>query len=245
MFERTPLPRYAQVADALRNRIRRGAWERGEAIPTIDRLMAEFGVGRVTVRQAIQVLAHEGLLSPQQGRGTFVTADAGSQRRLHVETSLAELAGVYRGDAPDVEHIIETDEAPRLTAEDGRPAAEGYVHMRRVHSREGERYCLVSIYLARPVFDLAPARFRRELVIPLLLELPGVVIVGGRQTLDIGAADVDAARSLGLAVNAPVAEVRCSFVAPDGTVIYFAEASHRGDYIHLEMDLLQTTRTAR
>jgi GntR family transcriptional regulator len=82
-------------------------------------------------------------------------------------------------------------------------------------------------------------------VIPLLLGLPGVEIAGGRQTLDIAAADVEVARSLGLPVNAPIAEVRCLFVAPDGTVIYFAEGSHRGDYIHLEMDLLQTTRTAR
>ncbi len=245
MFERTPLPRYAQVADALRNRIRRGAWEGGEAIPTIDRLMAEFGVGRVTVRQAVQLLAREGLLSPEQGRGTFVTAAAGSQRRLHVETSLADLAGVYRGDAPELEHIVETDDAPRLTAEDGRAAAEGYVHMRRVHSREGRPYCVVSVYLARSVFDRAPDRFRRELVIPILLDLPGVVIAGGRQTLDIAAADVDVARSLGLAVNAPIAEVRCLFVAQDGTVLYFAEGSHRGDYIHLEMDLLKTARTAR
>ena len=239
MLERTPLPRYAQVADAIRNRIRRGAWQRGEAIPTIDRLMAEFGVGRVTVRQAIQLLAREGLLSPEQGRGTFVTADPGSRRRLQVQTSLADLAEMYRGDAPDLEHIVETDEVPRLSEADGR-AADGYVHMRRVHSREGRRYCLVSLYIARPVFDLAPARFRRELVIPLLLDLPGIAIERAYQTLDIAAADIEVARSLDIAVNAPIAEVRRLFVSPDDLVIYVAEASYRGDYIHLEMDLLKS-----
>jgi GntR family transcriptional regulator len=244
MLDRNPLPRYAQVADALRNRIRRGAWKRDDTIPSIEQLMAEFGVGRVTVRQAVQMLAREGLLSPEQGRGTFVIAEPGSMRRLHVETSLADLAGVYRGDAPDLKHIVETDETPRLTPEDGRAAPEGYVHMRRVHSREGEPYCVVSVYLARSVFELAPDRFRRELVIPILLGTPGIVIAGGRQTLDIAAADVDVARSLGIPVNAPIAEVRCLFVAPDGTVLYFAEGSHRGDYIHLEMDLLKTARTA-
>lgn len=239
MFERTPVPRYAQVAGALRNRISRGALPRGGAIPTIDQLMAEFGVGRVTVRQAVALLAREGLLSPEQGRGTFVTADPGSQRRLLVETSLADLADVYRGDAPDLEHIIETEAAPRLDASEGRPAA-GYVHMRRVHSRDGHRYCLVSIYIARPVFDLAPDRFRRELAIPLLLDLPGVAIGRARQTLDIAAADLDVARALDLAVNAPIAEVRRLFLDPAGTVIYVAEASYRGDYIHLEMDLLKS-----
>ena len=39
-------------------------------------------------------------------------------------------------------------------------------------------------------------------------------------------------------VNAPVAEVRRVCQDPDGTVIYLAEVTYRGDYIHLEMDLL-------
>ena len=239
MLDRTPLPRYAQVADALRNRIRRGVLRQGKAIPTIDRLMAEFGVGRVTVRQAIQLLAREGLLSPEQGRGTFVTADPGSQRRLQVQTSLADLAEMYRGDAPDLEHIVETEDAPHFREGEG-VAAPRYVHLRRVHSRDGHRYCLVSIYIARAVFDLAPARFRSELAIPLLLGLPGVEIGRARQSLDIAVADLDVARSLGIAVSAPIAEVRRLFVAPDETVVYVAEAAYRGDYIHLEMDLLKT-----
>ena len=243
MFDRNPLPRYAQVADAIRSRIRRGVWQRDEAIPTIDRLMAEFGVGRVTVRQAIQRLANEGLLSPEQGRGTFVTAEPGRMRRLMVQTSLADLAEMYRGDAPDLEHIVETDAAPRLAEGEG-TLAPAYTHMRRVHSRDGQSYCLVSIYVARQVFDLAPDRFRREVVIPLFVDLAGVEIGRASQTLDIATADMEVARDLGLPVNAPVAEVRRLFVAPDDTVLYVAEACYRGDYIHFEMDLLQP-RTSR
>ena len=45
--------------------------------------------------------------------------------------------------------------------------------MRRVHSRDGEPYCVISIYLDERVFRMAPARFRRETVVPVLLELPG------------------------------------------------------------------------
>jgi GntR family transcriptional regulator len=243
MFDRNPLPRYAQVADALRNRIRRGAWKRDETIPSIEQLMAEFGVGRVTVRQAVQMLAREGLLSPEQGRGTFVIAEPGSMRRLHVQSSLADLAEMYRGDAPDLEPIVESDEAPQLLEGEGL-AAPAYRHMRRVHSRGGEPYCVVSLYIAREIFDLAPERFRHEVVIPLILETPGVVIARACQSLDIAAADIDVARRLGIPANAPIAEVRRLFVGPDERVLYVAEASYRGDYIHLEMDLLQI-RTAR
>ena len=238
MLERNPLPRYAQVAGVLRNRIRRGAWKQHESIPSIDRLMVEFGVGRVTVRQAIQILAREGLLSPEQGRGTFVTAQPGSLRPLQVQTSLADLAEMYRGDAPDLEHIVETDEQPRLM-EGERAAALGYRHMRRVHSRDG-RALLPRLHLRRPVgLRPGPGALPPRAGHPAAARTcRASTIVHARQTLDIAAADVDVARSLGVAVNAPIAEVRCVFVGADDTVLYVAEASHRGDYVHLKMDLL-------
>lgn len=236
MFDRVPIPRYVQLADIMRHRIKRGMWARGGTLPSIEKLMEEFEVARVTVRQAIQLLAGEGLLSPQRGRGTFVTAEPGAQRRLLVQTTLDDLVEMYRGDTPDLSNIVESNRQPVINERDG-VAAPSYFHMRRVHSREGERYCVVSIFIDERVFALAPERFRREVVIPLFASLPGIEIAKAYQTLNIGAADVEAAQNLHIPVNTPVAEVRRVFTAPDGTVIYLGEATYRGDYIHLEMDL--------
>ncbi len=236
MFGRAPIPLYVQVADVMRHRIKRGIWPRGQVLPSLEQLMKEFQVARVTVRQAIQLLATEGLLSPERGRGTFVTAEPGGQRRLLVQTTLDDLVEMYRGDTPDLSNIIETHEQPALSERDG-TAAPDYFHMRRVHSRDGERYCVVSIYIDERVFKLAPDRFRNEVVIPLFASLPGITIAKAYQTLNIGAADVEVAKNLGIAVNTPVAEIRRVFTGPDGTVIYLGEATYRGDYIHLEMDL--------
>ena len=55
-FNNSPLPRYAQLADLLRQRIARGVWKEGDLLPSLDALAAEFGVARVTVRQAIERL---------------------------------------------------------------------------------------------------------------------------------------------------------------------------------------------
>ncbi|MGH6677885.1 MAG: GntR family transcriptional regulator, partial [Bradyrhizobium sp.] len=166
----------------MRHRIKRGVWPRSGVLPSIERLMEEFQVARVTVRQAIQLLAGEGLLSPQRGRGTFVTAEPGARRRLLVQTTLDDLVEMYRGDMPDLSNIIESAEQPVLKARDGL-AASSYFHMRRVHSRDGERYCVVSIYIDERVFALAPDRFRREVVIPLFASLPGIEITKAYQTL--------------------------------------------------------------
>ena len=88
VFRDSPLPRYAQLADVLRGRIERGLWRTGQRLPSLDELVAEFGLARVTVRQAIEMLAREGLVSPQQGRGTFVTARPTRERAHKMHTSL-------------------------------------------------------------------------------------------------------------------------------------------------------------
>jgi GntR family transcriptional regulator len=236
MFENVPIPRYVQLADVMRHRIKRGVWPTGQILPSIDRLMEEFGVARVTVRQATQLLAREGLLSPQRGRGTFVTAESGRDRRLLVQTTLDDLVEMYRGDKPDLSNIVESHENPRLAERDGNPAPR-YFHMRRVHARDGEPYCVASIFVDERIYKLAPKRFRSEVVIPLLATLPGVEIAKAHQTLNIGAADIEVARDLRIAVNTPVAEIRRVFNGPDGAVIYVGDAIYRGDYIHLEVDL--------
>ncbi|MFZ9299241.1 MAG: UTRA domain-containing protein, partial [Hylemonella sp.] len=87
-------------------------------------------------------------------------------------------------------------------------------------------------------FKLAPKRFRRETVIPVLLDLPQIKIAQAKQTLRIGSADMEVAGLLEIPLNAPIAEVRRVFTAPDGTVLYLGEITYRGDYIHLEMNLI-------
>ena len=236
LFGDSPLPRYVQLADLLRQRIARGQWREGDRLPTLAALTEEFDVARVTARQAVDVLAREGLLSAQQGRGTFVTGSPPRGRHLRLQTSLHELAEVYRHDRPRLTLIEEADAVPAIEAREGR-AAGRYHFMRRVHSRDGEPYCVISIYLEHGVFRMAPKRFRTETVIPVLLELPRVKIARANQTLVISAADVEVASLINIPVNAPVAEVRRVCVDAKGTVLYLGEVTYRGDFIRLEMDL--------
>ena len=235
-FGASPIPRYVQLADLFRQRIARGVWAAGAKLPSLDTLTAEFEVARVTVRQAVDLLSREGLLSAQQGRGTFVTASSAEHPKLRLHTSLRNLADVYRNDTPQLTLIEESTGAPQLDAADGTPA-ERYHFMRRVHSRDGRAYCVISIYLDERVFRLAPKRFRSETVIPVLLDLPKVKIARAHQTLTIGAADLEVAGYLSIPVNTPVAEVRRVCRAPDGSVLYLGEVTYRGDFIRFEMDL--------
>ncbi len=236
IFGHSPIPRYVQLADILRERIARRHWHAGGKLPSLEELVREFDVARVTVRQAVDVLAREGLVSPERGRGTFVTQKKSDGRRLHTVTTMGELAELYRDTKPELLNLDEASAAPTLEPHEGRPARK-YFYMRRVHALDGVPYCVISIYLDDRIFRRAPRRVRKELVIPLLMSLPGVKIAKARQTLTIGTADVDEASHLRVPVNAPVGRVRRVFNAPDQTVIYLAEVTYRGDFVRLEVEM--------
>jgi DNA-binding FadR family transcriptional regulator len=62
-----------QVAEAIRESILAGEWQGGEALPTEPELAEQFEVSRAVVRDATRMLAAQGLVEAQHGRGVFVT----------------------------------------------------------------------------------------------------------------------------------------------------------------------------
>lgn len=66
-----PDPLYVQVANVLRARITDGTYT--GRMPSEAQLSDEFDLSRPTIRQALAVLADEGLVRAVRGRGTFAT----------------------------------------------------------------------------------------------------------------------------------------------------------------------------
>jgi len=67
---RTPL--WRQVADAIRAEILDGRYGPGEFLPFESAMVAEYGVSKPTIRQALAALRTEGLVIPRHGLGTMV-----------------------------------------------------------------------------------------------------------------------------------------------------------------------------
>jgi GntR family transcriptional regulator len=66
-------PKYLRIYTELRDRIEGGRWPAGTALPAQRELADEFGVSMMTLRQAVQLLADEGLVGTRHGLGTYVT----------------------------------------------------------------------------------------------------------------------------------------------------------------------------
>jgi GntR family transcriptional regulator len=70
MSNRADRARYEQIADHLRGLVAEGG--PGDRLPSEAELCAEFGVSRMTARQAVQVVANDGLIDRRRGAGTFI-----------------------------------------------------------------------------------------------------------------------------------------------------------------------------
>lgn len=68
------VPLSTQLAERMRDRIDSGGWPVGTRIPAESALVAELGVSRNSVREALRSLVHAGLLEARPGDGTYVRA---------------------------------------------------------------------------------------------------------------------------------------------------------------------------
>jgi GntR family transcriptional regulator len=71
---------YVQLADDLAARMRDGTYPVGSRLPSEAELAEIYGVAKMTVRRALEVLRERGLIRTLHGRGSVVV-DGGSEAR--------------------------------------------------------------------------------------------------------------------------------------------------------------------
>ncbi|MEJ5053351.1 FadR/GntR family transcriptional regulator [Sphingobacterium sp. MYb382] len=124
-----------RIANLLRGEIEEGKYEVGQKLPTEPEMVRIYGVGRSTVREAIRALANIGLLSVQQGSGTYVERQSVSEESMEhrmgranirelnevreiLELKIAEKAALNRTDV-DLEHMEKYLEQRKFFAQSG------------------------------------------------------------------------------------------------------------------------------
>ena len=84
IFRKSPVPRYFQLKEIMRGKIRDGEWKPGDLIPSERELSEQYKISRMTARQAITELVNEGLFYREQGKGTFVSRHKITQQLIRL-----------------------------------------------------------------------------------------------------------------------------------------------------------------
>ncbi|MDN5918611.1 MAG: FCD domain-containing protein [Pseudonocardia sp.] len=143
------VPLSTQLAERMRDRIDSRDWPVGMRIPAESALVAELGVSRNSVREALRSLVHAGLLDARPGDGTYVRA------RSELRAVLERRARRSRpGDAAEVRSMLECQGA-RLASTRATPAE---VETIRAALRDRDRAA------DAPTFAAADLAFHRAVV---------------------------------------------------------------------------------
>jgi DNA-binding GntR family transcriptional regulator len=189
-------PRYQQIADVLRDEIRRGEHEVGRFLASEAALMKRFRVSRHTVREALRVLDELGLIRRRRGAGSVVR---NAEITRHFDQALHSIADLLQYDESSDFHARYTD---RLVA--GQELA-GWLQTRigtecillhgvRIGRRTRRPIASVNVYRRASWHGLPSGHARQEDAIRALLEDQFLARVGRvEQTLSAIAMPAEAA----------------------------------------------------
>lgn len=145
-------PIYLVIRRCISQRIERGEYPSGSALPSEHDLAEEFGVARLTIRKAIDDLVDRGLIRRVQGKGAFVTLRlpmlgevlSGFRevaRRQDACPSVRVLAATRRDAGPYYAHLFRIG-----------PDEELYV-IRRLNSVNGSPYSIDNTFIPLRFFE--------------------------------------------------------------------------------------------
>jgi GntR family transcriptional regulator len=220
-------PLYVQVRDALFKRIASGELGSGDRLPTEDALMRTHGVSRITVRQAFELLQHEGLVERFAGRGTFVTS-----RPPTAGWTASSIDDVLQLGAETLPEKFEWKAVrdPVVASRLAIAADEKIYRLRAVRVHRGIPVYFIEAFVPAHIGrrlhrdDLASA-----MLISVIEQKLGIPIVSGLEEITAGVASQQLARHLRVAQGKPLLILDLTYSGADGKPIEFARAWYRAD----------------
>jgi GntR family transcriptional regulator len=196
------VPRYREIEHALRERI--AARRPGDSLPSDSELCAEFGVSRMTARNAMQRLAEEGLVIRLPGRGSFIAEPPAHRRADRLTSFSSEMR--RRGRVP-TSIVVSREIRPA-----GRKAAEALriretdpiVALRRVRCADGEPIAIEATLLVGRLAATVMAADLRHDSLHATLAAAGWVLRRGTATVTAECISKDDAGLLGLPAGGPI-----------------------------------------
>ena len=205
-------PLYQQIKVLILKGLQSGEWKPGEPIPSEMELAVRFRVSQGTVRKAIDELAAEHLVIRRQGKGTFVATHAEQQVQYRFLRLMPD-SGDLSSEGPAERQIIDCKRL-RASADIAKPLAlktgEPVLQLRRVLAFQGTPTIVEDVWLpGGPFKGLTAARLAvyGGPMYALFETEFGVHMVRAEEQIRAVAADVDAAKLLGVPPGEPLLSV--------------------------------------
>lgn len=228
-----PLPHWRRIELALRSRI--GELAPGDALPSDAELCREFGVSRMTARNAMTRLADEGLVVRISGRGSYVAEPSTHRRADRLLTFSHEMR--RRGRRPSSRLLVREIRPSTQTeaAALGIRRSEPVVVVRRLRCGDDQPVALETAVLVAAVGSVVLAADVEGGSLHEALAAAGWHLRRGSATIGAAAATAEDARLLGLRRGDPLLVERRVIADSHGRRIEATESRYPADRYALDV----------
>ncbi len=234
-----PVPRYRHAADQLAQQITDGEVPPHSRLASERALADQFGLSRMTARQAVELLVRRGLVYRRPGSGTFVSPP----RVVHTLQRLAGFSEQMRaqGIEPDG-RVLDMELTAALDAEVrtalGLRRRQRAWLLRRVRFGDGEPLLLETSFIPDAVCPgLGGHDMAKRSLYDLMATTFGVRPVHAHETIEPATLEASDARHLGTRPGSSAICVRRTAYTDDGRPVEYAVDLYRGDRARFEIDL--------
>jgi GntR family transcriptional regulator len=233
MAATTWLPHYRQIEQVLRARL--AAMRPGERLPSDAELCDEFGVSRMTARNAMQRLAEDGLVQRVPGRGTFVLVPPSHRHadRLMAFSHEMRRLGRVPGSRLLAREIRPAGEAQAAALEV--PPAAPVVVVRRLRLADAVPIAIETAVLVHRTADVVMAADLESGSLHEALTRAGHHLRRGYATITAEAATSEDASLLGVDAGDPLLVERRVIADVQGQPIEATESRYPGDRYALDV----------
>jgi GntR family transcriptional regulator len=232
------VPVYWQIKEDIHRQIMQGELQPGNQIPSEPKLAENYGVSRLTARNAVTELVNEGYLQRLHGQGTFVT-------KPRFEESAARFSGFHdtmvRKGYTVFSRVLAAEEveADQLLQEKLKvPEGTAIYRIKRIRYAGKEPLGLQDVYLVASrcegvlKIDLTSDSIYRFLVEEKLLNLRKA-----KEKLEATVAESDVAEALGIPVGSPVLYTHRITLITGDIPVEFSTSWYRGDSYVFEVEI--------
>ena len=224
------IPLYSQVMRSLKEQILSGQLSPGERIASESDLTAAFGVSRVVVRQALQILQDEGLILRVRGKGTFVADDVDEERSPRLWGYLEDLISTGFAVRVQVLEFGLCRATAELTPVFGLAEGSDLFFIKRLRLVDDQPFSVIENYLPLEVGKRIPLEaLEKEPLMRLIETRTGESVDWVSQVFQAVAADAELAGLLGIDLLAPVLKMILTAYSSDGRVLDLARVYFRSD----------------
>jgi GntR family transcriptional regulator len=229
---------YHQLSQLLREEIEQGTYQPGDRLPSEPELIREYGVSRITVRQALDELEAEGLVVRRHGKGTYVAEPRIEQELIRLTDFVEDMQQAGQQPSSQVLAFLHEAARPAVASALHLPAETEVIRVDRLRLADGRPIAYDMTWLPLRFGELlAGFDLTKETIYQILEKRYAISVLSGTFTITAAVATEQQAGVLETEEGAPLLVIQRLSYTIRNEPVYFQERYYRPDRVHYHVSL--------